>query len=100
MTVGFLNARYVLLMISWRLLTFSSKGEGRGGVLLRHSIFQIFMVKFLINSQIYYHHKIEISNSKNMEICHWTKLFVLDPNLWSDISYQEIIKTFQNEAVN
>ena len=28
------------------------------------------------------------------------KLEVLNPNPWSEISYQEIFKNFQNEAVN
>ena len=45
-----------------------------------------------MNSQIYYLHKIEIANSRNMKICTETKLGVLNPNLWSEISYQQIFK--------
>ena len=60
----------------------------------------IFMVNFLVNSQIYYGHKMEIANPRNMKICNQTKLGVLNPNPWSEISYQQIFKNSQNEAVH
>ena len=58
------------------------------------------MVKSHITSQIHYRHKIEIANSRNMKSHKKTKLGVLNQTPWSEISYQEIFKNFENEAVN
>ena len=35
-----------------------------------------------------------------MKICSYTKLWVLNPSPWSEISYQQIFINFQKEAVN
>ena len=59
-----------------------------------------FKVDFLINSQIYHLHKIELSNSRNTKLSNETKLGVLYPNLLSKISYEQTLKNVQNEAVS
>ena len=56
----------------------------------------ILMVKFHINSQIYYHHKIQTAYSRNMKICNLTELGVLNPNMWLEILYQVIFKLSKN----
>ena len=50
------------------------------------------MVNPLMNSQIYYPHKIEIANSRNMKIRNLTKRRVPNPNPWLEISYQQSFK--------
>ena len=52
----------------------------------------IFTVKSLMNSQIYHRHKIEITNSRNIKVCYLTKIGVLNPNKWSEVSYQKFPK--------
>ena len=52
------------------------------------------------NSQIYYSHKIKIVDSRNMKICSYANFGMLNPIPWSGISYQEIFKNSQNEAVS
>ena len=62
-------------------------------ILLRNFTPQaIVAIKSHTNSEIHYHHKIEIADSRNMKICNKTKLGVLNPNPWSEISYEEIFK--------
>ena len=53
----------------------------------------------LTNSRFYYRHEIEIANSRNMNICKYLKLGMLNRNLWSEMSCQEIFKNFLNEVV-
>ena len=55
------------------------------GVTLCHQ--SLFKVKSLINFQIFYPHKIEITKTTLMKICSETKIRVLNVNLGSEISY-------------
>ena len=52
-----------------------------------------------INSQIYCRHKIDIAKSRNMEIGDQTKLGLLNPNPWSEISYQEFSNIFKTRPL-
>ena len=51
-------------------------------------------------SPIYYRHEIEIAAYRKMKILKKTKVGVLNPNLRSEISYEEIFKNCQHEAVS
>ena len=60
----------------------------------------IFTVKSFVNLLIDYCHKVKIANLRYVKTCSLTKLWVLNPNLRPEVSYDEIVKNFQNEAVN
>ena len=47
----------------------------------------LFMVKSLINCEMLYPHKTEITNTKVTKICSWSKIWVLNVNLGSNILY-------------
>ena len=54
----------------------------------------------LIYVQTLHRHEINNTNAGNMKTCGSTKVWVLNPNLTSKISYETIFDNFQNEAVN
>ena len=67
--------------------------ENRRGVTLHPQ--SLFMVKYLINSQICYPHKIRIAITKVMKICKCTRIRVLNVNLGSEISYDAGQRNFE-----
>ena len=59
-----------------------------------------FTVKSLIDFRTLNRHKINTMAASNMKTCRQTKVWLLNPNLASNISYDRILNNFQNEAVN
>ena len=57
-------------------------------------------VRSLVDFQTLYHHKINTTTASNMKTYRETKVLVLNPNLASKISYNEILNDSQSEAVN
>ena len=60
----------------------------------------IFTVKSFIDFQTLHRHKINTTTPSNMKTFGKTKVWVLNPNLASKISYERILNNFQNEAVH
>ena len=61
-----------------------------------YSIFYNF-ITFRVNSIL---KMFASTTASNMKTCGETKVWVLNPNLASKISYERILNNFQNEAVN
>ena len=58
------------------------------------------MVKSLTDFQPLRRHKVNTTTASNIKTCGETKVWMLNPNLASKISYERILINFQNEAVN
>ena len=60
----------------------------------------IFAVKSLKDFQTLNRHKVNAMTARNKKNCGRTKVWVLNLNLASNLSYDRILNNFQNEAVN
>ena len=58
------------------------------------------MIKSLVDFQTLHRHKIKTTTASNMRTCGKTKVWLLNPNLASKISYVRILNNFRNKAVH